>query len=146
MGSFMHVGMCQKWWEVGRLLHYMRTLMLGSFSNSATSTTTSPEFSISFVSSSLTKRGQGWSWGWDWGWMMSIDEFGGNPLSSLPPTSSIRQKKISKMEKSNTKKRGKNGNCPRRPGPGDLGRKTEIYPRCTRLHSIPLNPTGASSS
>jgi len=26
--------------------------------------------------------------------MMSIDEFGGNPLRSSPPTSSIRQKKI----------------------------------------------------
>ena len=45
--------------------------------------------------------------------MMSINEFGGNPLRSSPPNSSIRQKqKGSKMIKSNTKKREKNGNCP----------------------------------
>ena len=37
--------------------------------------------------------------------MMSIDEFGGNPLRSLPPTSSIRQKKIEQNGKKQHKKR-----------------------------------------
>ena len=36
--------------------------------------------------------------------MMSIDEFGGNPLRSLPPTSSIRQKKIEQNGKKQHKK------------------------------------------
>ena len=36
---------------------------------------------------------------------MSIDEFGGNPLRSLPPTSSIRQKKIEQNGKKQHKKR-----------------------------------------
>ena len=54
---------------------------------------------------------------------MSIDEFGGNPLRSSPPTSSIRQKKFSQMEKKQHKKTaialvdlgpktGANGNLP----------------------------------
>ena len=38
------------------------------------------------------------------GRMMSIDEFGGNPLRSLPPTSSIRQKKIEQNGKKQHKK------------------------------------------
>ena len=36
--------------------------------------------------------------------MMSIDEFGGNPLRSSPPTSSIRQKKIEQNGKKQHKK------------------------------------------
>ena len=36
--------------------------------------------------------------------MMSIDEFGGNPLRYLPPTSSIRQKKIEQNGKKQHKK------------------------------------------
>ena len=55
--------------------------------------------------------------------MMSIDEFGGNPLRSLPPTSSIRQKKIEQNGKKQHKKTaialigpgpktGANGNLP----------------------------------
>ena len=52
--------------------------------------------------------------------IMSIDEFGGNPLRSLPPTSSIRQKKIEQNGKKQHKKTAI--------ALVDLGPKTEIYP------------------
>ena len=47
-----------------------------------------------------------------WLLMMSIDEFGGNPLRSSPPTSSIRQKKIEQIWKKQHKKTRKKRQLP----------------------------------
>jgi hypothetical protein len=54
--------------------------------------------------------------------MMSIDDFGGKERSGLPPTSSIRQKKIEQNGKKQHKKTAI--------ALVDLGPKTEIYPSC----------------